>query len=59
MMKKFAVVLFAVMMVVSIANPGFAADNPGNKKDIVDTAVSAGNFKILAAALRKPDWSKP
>lgn len=53
MLKKFAVVLFAVLMVMSAANPGFAADNSGNKKDIVDTAVAAGNFKILAAALEK------
>jgi uncharacterized surface protein with fasciclin (FAS1) repeats len=53
MIKKFAVVLLAVLMVMSVANPGIAADNSGNKKDIVDTAVAAGNFKILAAALEK------
>ncbi|WLR54729.1 fasciclin domain-containing protein [Mesobacillus subterraneus] len=53
MKKKLALVLFAVMMVLSIANPSFAADNAGGKKDIVDTAVAAGNFKILAAALEK------
>lgn len=53
MMKKFGAVILAAMMVISIANPGFAAGNTGNKKDIVDTAVAAGNFKILAAALEK------
>ncbi len=53
MMKKLMVLSFVMMMVLSMANPGFAAGNPENKKDIVDTAVSAGNFKILAAALEK------
>ncbi|CAM4034075.1 fasciclin domain-containing protein [Mesobacillus thioparans] len=53
MMKKLMVLSFVMMMVLSMANPGFAAGNSDNKKDIVDTAVSAGNFKILAAALEK------
>lgn len=53
MMKKSAMLLLALMMVMSLANTGFAANNPGNKKDIVDTAVATGNFKILAAALEK------
>jgi uncharacterized surface protein with fasciclin (FAS1) repeats len=53
MMKKLAMLLLAILMVISLANTGFAANNPGNKKDIVDTAVAAGNFKILAAALEK------
>jgi uncharacterized surface protein with fasciclin (FAS1) repeats len=53
MMKKSAMLLLALMMVMSLANTGFSANNPGNKKDIVDTAVATGNFKILAAALAK------
>ena len=51
--KRFTAVLVMIMMVMSIATTGFAADNQGAKKDIVDTAVEAGNFKILAAALQK------
>ncbi|MEH7442958.1 fasciclin domain-containing protein [Bacillus sp. JJ1122] len=51
--KRFAAVLVMTMMVMSIATTGLAADNQGAKKDIVDTAVEAGNFKILAAALQK------
>jgi uncharacterized surface protein with fasciclin (FAS1) repeats len=58
--KRFTAFLFMIMMVMSIATTGFAAENQGTKaenqgtkKDIVDTAVEAGNFKILAAALQK------
>lgn len=51
--KRFVAVLVMIMMVMSIAATGFAAENQEAKKDIVDTAVEAGNFKILAAALQK------
>ena len=36
----------------SLARPQVAAANEPAKKDIVDTAVAAGNFKTLAAALK-------
>lgn len=51
--KRIALVLLMIMMVMSAAATGFAEGNQGTKKDIVDTAVEAGNFKILAAALQK------
>jgi uncharacterized surface protein with fasciclin (FAS1) repeats len=51
--KKFAVVMLMFMMILSVSGGVMAADNPGAKKDIVDTAVEAGDFKILAAALQK------
>lgn len=43
-----------------VATPSFAANHGGgkpadNKMDIVDTAVAAGNFKTLAAALTAAD----
>ena len=51
--KRNAVVLLIFMMVMSFSSGVFATENPGNKKDIVDTAVEAGDFKTLAAALEK------
>ncbi len=45
-MKK--VMIVAVLMMVLGLNPAFAGQA---KSDIVDTAVSAGSFKTLAAAL--------
>lgn len=42
--------LFALAAATVLATPAFAAD-----KDIVDTAVAAGNFKTLAAALKAAD----
>lgn len=51
--KRITAFLLMTLMVMSIAATGFAADNQGPKKDIVDTAVEAGSFKILAAALQK------
>jgi len=51
--KRFTAFLFITLMVMLIATTGFAAENQGSKKDIVDTAVEDGNFKILAAALQK------
>jgi uncharacterized surface protein with fasciclin (FAS1) repeats len=45
-MKSFAI----GVLVVALAVPAFAGDY-GKKKDIVDTAVGAGQFNTLAAAL--------
>ena len=48
------VLMFAALMATAgfLARPQIAkADEPA-KKDIVDTAVAAGNFKTLAAALK-------
>jgi len=42
-MRKF----FAVAALVALASPAFAAE-----KDIVDTAVAAGSFKTLVAAVK-------
>jgi uncharacterized surface protein with fasciclin (FAS1) repeats len=52
-MKKMIGILLAVMLVFSFSNGTLAAKNQPVKKDIVDTAVAAGNFKILTAALQK------
>ncbi|WP_235801766.1 fasciclin domain-containing protein [Ureibacillus manganicus] len=41
------------MMMLSIPTGVFASKNMGAKKDIVETAVEAGEFKTLAAALEK------
>ncbi|MFC0560751.1 fasciclin domain-containing protein [Halalkalibacter alkalisediminis] len=51
--KKYAVVLLIFMMFLSFSAGVFAAENPENTKDIVDTAVEAGDFNTLAAALEK------
>ncbi|WP_144702354.1 fasciclin domain-containing protein [Fictibacillus phosphorivorans] len=52
-MKKVISFLMIFMMTLSFSNVTLAAENTGAKKDIVDTAVEAGDFKILAAALEK------
>ncbi|MGM0806220.1 MAG: fasciclin domain-containing protein [Bacillota bacterium] len=52
-MKKVISFLMILMMTLSFSNVTLAAENTGAKKDIVDTAVEAGDFKILAAALEK------
>jgi uncharacterized surface protein with fasciclin (FAS1) repeats len=56
-MKSVAFRLFLVVAVVClIAIPSaFAADKKERPKDIVDTAVGAGDFKTLAAALKAAD----
>jgi uncharacterized surface protein with fasciclin (FAS1) repeats len=49
---------FAIVVILLLANAVFSADAPAAKdkpKDIVDTAVAAGNFKTLAAALKAAD----
>lgn len=51
--KRITAVLLILMMAMSFSTGVFAADNPGAKKNIVDTAVAAGDFTILAAALEK------
>jgi len=53
----FVLSLAAVVSLVAIAT-GFAAEGKAKKKmrpDIVDTAVAAGSFKTLAAALEAAD----
>lgn len=53
-MKKSLIGVLLVFLLVSIFATGtFAEENPNSTKDIVDTAVDAGNFKTLAAALEK------
>lgn len=47
-MKRIALILALSLMALSLN----AAAGSMGKKDIVDTAVSAGNFKTLAAALQ-------
>lgn len=53
MKKRLMLVLMTLMMVMSFTSGAFAEEQPETKKDIVDTAVEAGNFKTLAAALEK------
>lgn len=48
-MKSFALGLFSLALMFGVATAGAA------EKDIVDTAVGAGNFKTLAAALKAAD----
>ena len=48
-MKPFSVMTaYALLLTLSLTSGAFAS----SKKDIVDTAVAAGNFKTLAAALQ-------
>jgi uncharacterized surface protein with fasciclin (FAS1) repeats len=49
-MKKVITTVAALALVAAVAAPA-ASQGYGAQKDIVDTAVSAGNFKTLAAAL--------
>lgn len=51
--KGFTVGLLIFMMVMSFSSGVYAAENKGSKKDIITTAVEAGNFNTLAAALEK------
>jgi uncharacterized surface protein with fasciclin (FAS1) repeats len=50
--KRYGLILLVFMLVMSFSF-GVSAENTGTKKDIVDTAVEAGEFKILATALEK------
>jgi uncharacterized surface protein with fasciclin (FAS1) repeats len=45
----------AVLVVAAIGCAGAVADKPAAKKDIVDTAVAAGSFKTLVAAVTAAD----
>ncbi|WP_226035209.1 fasciclin domain-containing protein [Aquibacillus saliphilus] len=51
--KKLAMMLFAVMLVLSFESGVFAAEKSETEKDIVDVAKEAGNFSTLIAALEK------
>jgi uncharacterized surface protein with fasciclin (FAS1) repeats len=52
--KKYVLILMMLMLVfMSVSTGAFAQEAPQGKKDIVDTAVEAGQFKTLAAALEK------
>ena len=49
-------VLTITFMILGFAYSSYAGDHPGsNQKDVVDTAVAAGSFKTLAAALTAAD----
>ncbi|MEL3971939.1 fasciclin domain-containing protein [Rossellomorea oryzaecorticis] len=52
--KKYLLSLMMLMLVfMSVSTGVLAQEAPQGKKDIVDTAVEAGQFKTLAAALEK------
>ncbi|WP_456278387.1 fasciclin domain-containing protein [Bacillus sp. AK128] len=56
MKKKMSVVgLMIFMILISFSTGVFAAEETESKSDIIDTAVEAGDFTILAAALEKAD----
>jgi len=46
--RIYVMICFALLLTLSFSSRAFA----DSKKDIVDTAVAAGNFKTLAAALQ-------
>src|SRR5271166_1703449 len=46
--RIYVMICSALLLTLSFSNSAFA----GSKKDIVDTAVAAGDFKTLAAALQ-------
>ena len=48
MKRIYVMICFALLLTVSFSSSAFAE----SKKDIVDTAVAAGDFKTLAAALQ-------
>lgn len=50
--SKFAGMMFSGLMVLGLAVMPVGATKTEEKKDIVDTAVAAGNFKTLATALQ-------
>lgn len=50
-----AVVAAAIFVFSGIGQPAFADGHEKKKGDIVDTAVAAGSFKTLAAALKAAD----
>ena len=50
MKKRFFTVFILTILFCSFSNSAFSTDHP--EKDIVDTAVAAGNFKTLVAAVK-------
>ena len=50
MKRIYVMICSALLLALSFSSSAFA----GPRKDIVDTAVAAGNFKTLATALRPP-----
>ena len=48
MKRIYVMICFALLLALSFKSSAFAE----SKKDIVDTAVAAGDFKTLAAALQ-------
>lgn len=50
--SKFAGLVLSGLVVLGLAVMPVGATKPAETKDIVDTAVAAGNFKTLAAALQ-------
>ena len=50
--SKFAAIMMVGLMAVGLGAGSVAANDNPEKKDIVDTAVAAGSFKTLAAALQ-------
>lgn len=50
---KWVSIVVMVMLILSYSTGAFASPKTAAKKDIVDTAVSAGDFKTLVAALKK------
>ena len=50
--KRIAIAVAVFVLAVSFSIGAFAAPKPAAGKDIVDTAVAAGSFKALAAALQ-------
>lgn len=56
MRRSFSSMVVAALVAFAIVPPALAdGDKPGHEKDIVDTAVRAGSFKTLAAALTAAD----
>ncbi|MFA9560168.1 fasciclin domain-containing protein [Evansella sp. AB-rgal1] len=53
MKKWFIGVMFLCVLIIPFATGVLAEESIESKKDIVDTAVDAGNFKTLATALEK------
>lgn len=53
MKKWFVGVMFLCVLIIPFATGVLAEENSESTKDIVDTAVDAGNFKTLAVALEK------
>ncbi|WP_228116238.1 fasciclin domain-containing protein [Fictibacillus phosphorivorans] len=45
--------LLIFMLTLPLSSNVFASENSGSKKDIVQTATDAGDFKVLVAALQK------